>query len=235
LPIGGRTQQAYYACVRQISEYYTKSPDRLSAEDLRQYFIHLKEHKKVARQTSTQALCAIKMFWEKTLQRTWPAELELARANPEFKLPVILSANEVRRILGFVKGLDHRVCLTTIYSCGLRLGEGLRLQVGDIDSQRMFLHIRGGKGNKDRCVPLPQRTLELLRQQWKSHCHATLLFAAKGRGGIGAATAKEPVSRTALQGAFRLALKAGRITKHAHNSAPAVDDGAERTGNKSSS
>jgi site-specific recombinase XerD len=96
------------------------------------------------------------------------------------------------------------------------LGEGLRLQVGDIDSQRMFLHIRGGKGNKDRYVPLPQRTLELLRQQWKSHRHATLLFPAKGRGGIGAPTAKEPVSRTALQGAFRIALKASRITKHAH-------------------
>lgn len=156
------------------------------------------------------------MFWEKTLRRTWPAEIELARANPEFKLPVILSAKEVRRILGLVKGLDHRVCLTTIYSCGLRLGEGLRLQVGDIDSQRMFLHIRGGKGNKDRYVPLPQRTLELLRQQWKSHRHATLLFPAKGRGGIGAPTAKEPISRTALQGAFRIALKASRVTKHAH-------------------
>jgi len=170
----------------------------------------------VARQTSTQALCAIKMFWEKTLRRTWPAELELARANPEFKLPVILSANEVRRILGLVKGLDHRVCLTTIYSCGLRLGEALRLQVGDIDSQRMFLHIRGGKGNKDRYVPLPQRTLELLRQQWKSHRHSTLLFPAKGRGGIGALTAKVPISRTALQGAFRIGLRASGITKHAH-------------------
>ena len=216
LPIGGRTQQAYYACVRQISDYYDRSPEQVSPEDLRQYFIHLKEHKKVARQTSTQALCAIKMFWEKTLRRTWPAEIELARANPEFKLPVILSANEVRRILGLVRGLDHRVCLTTIYSCGLRLGEALRLQVGDIDSQRMFLHIRGGKGNKDRYVPLPQRTLELLRQQWKSHRHATLLFPAKGRGGIGAPTAKEPISRTALQGAFRIALKASGITKHAH-------------------
>lgn len=156
------------------------------------------------------------MFWEKTLRRAWPAEVGLARANPQFRLPVILSANEVRRILGLVKALDHRVCLTTIYSCGLRLGEGLRLQVRDIDSERMFLHIRGGKGNKDRYVPLPERTLQLLRQQWKSHRHPTLLFPAKGRGCQGASTATEPVSRTALQGAFRLALKASAVTKKAH-------------------
>ena len=75
----------------------------------------LKEQKKAARLSSTQALCAIKIFWKKTLRRTWPAEPELARANPEFKLPVILSAHEVRRILALVKGLDYRVCLTTIY------------------------------------------------------------------------------------------------------------------------
>ena len=96
------------------------------------------------------------------------------------------------------------------------MGEGLRLRVGDIDSERMFLHIRGGKGNRDRYVPLPERTLQLLRQQWKSHRHPTLLFPAKGRGGIGAATATQPMSRTTLQGAFRLALKASGITKHAH-------------------
>jgi site-specific recombinase XerD len=153
LPIGSRTEQAYYACVRQLSEHYGKSPDRLSPEDLRQYCIHLKEHKKVARQTSTQAICAIKIFWEKTLRRTWPHEVQLARANPEFKLPVILSANEVRRILALVPALDHRVGLVTIYSCGLRLGEALPLRVRDIGSERMFLHLRAGKGNQDRYVP----------------------------------------------------------------------------------
>jgi len=82
-----------------LAEHYDKSPDLLSSEDLRQYCIYLKEHKKVARQTSTQAICAIKIFWEKTLRRVWPHEMQLARANPQFKLPVILSAAEVRRIL----------------------------------------------------------------------------------------------------------------------------------------
>jgi integrase/recombinase XerD len=199
-----------------LGEFYSKSPDLVCAEELRQYFIHLKCIKKVARQTSTQALCAIKLFWEKTLRRPWPAEVEMARANPQFKLPVVLSAAEVRRILALVPALDHRVCLTTIYSGGLRLGEGLRLQVRDIDAQRMFLHIRSGKGNRDRYVPLSQRTLLLLREQWKTHRHATLLFPAKGHGGQGAATATEPMCRTTLQRAFRLALEASGIRKAAH-------------------
>jgi integrase/recombinase XerD len=72
----------------------------------------------------------------------------------------------VRQVIARVPALDHRVALTTIYSCGLRLGEALTLEVGDVDSQRMFLHIRAGKGNRDRYVPLPQRTLELLREGW---------------------------------------------------------------------
>ena len=216
LPIGPRTEQAYYACIRQLSEFYGQSPALLSAEDIRQYCIHLKSHKQVARQTSTQAICAIKLFWEKTLKRVWPHELQLARANPQFKLPVVLSATEARRILAGVPARDHRVCLITIYSCGLRLGEGLRLQVRDVDSERMFLHIRGGKGNQDRYVPLPERTLQLLRELWKTHRHPTLIFPAKGHSGLGAATATEPMCRTTLQRAFRLALKASGVKKAAH-------------------
>lgn len=216
LPIGPRTEEAYFACVRQLSEHYSRSPELISAEEIRQYCIYLKTTKKVARQTSTQAICAIKIFWEKTLRRDWPHELELARANPQFKLPVVLSGSETRLILGEVTALDHRVCLTTIYSCGLRLGEGLRLEVRDIDAERMLLHIRGGKGNIDRYVPLPKRTLELLREQWKTHRHPALLFPGKGHGGQGAKTATEPMSHSTLQRAFRLALKASGVTKHAH-------------------
>ena len=128
----------------------------------------------------------------------------------------MLSASEVRRILAAVPALDHRVCLATIYSCGLRLGEGLRLQVRDIDSERMLLHIRGGKGNQDRYVTLPERTLLLLREQWKTHRHPALIFPAKGHSGLGASTATEAMSRTTLQRAFRIALKASGVKKQAH-------------------
>jgi len=216
MPIGIRTVQAYLACVRHLAEHFHKSPETVSAEELRQYFIHLKTVKKVARQTSTQAICAIKLFWEKTLRQAWPAEVELVRANPHFKLPVVLSSQEVRSILSKVAALDHRVALTTIYSCGLRLGEGLNLQVGDIDSQRMLLQVRAGKGNRDRYVPLPERTVELLRQQWKTHRHPRLLFPAKGHSGRGASRATEPMNRTTLQRAFRLALEASGVKKAAH-------------------
>ena len=211
-----RTQDAYYACVVQLSDHYGQAPDQLSPEQIRQYFIHLKTVKKVARQTSTQALCALKLFWEKTLRREWPHELILVRAQPQFKLPVVLSAGQVRQILAAVPALDHRVALTTIYSCGLRLGEGLALEVGDIDSERMLLHIRGGKGNADRYVPLPQRTLHLLRALWKTHRHPALLFPGKGHNGLGASTATEPMCRTTLQRAFRLALRASGVKKDAH-------------------
>ena len=122
----------------------------------------------------------------------------------------------MRRILAAVPALDHRVALVTIYSCGLRLGEGLRLEVRDIDAQRMLLHIRGGKGNQDRYVPLPERTLLLLREQWKTHRHPALLFPAKGHSGLGASTAAEPMCRTTLQRAFRLALDASGVKKEAH-------------------
>jgi integrase/recombinase XerD len=143
--------------VRQLAEHFGRAPERVSPEELRQYFLHLKTERRFSRSSSTQAICAIKLFWEKSLHRPWPAEVEFVRANPQFKLPVVLAAAEVRRILAAVPALDHRVALVTIYSCGLRLSEGLNLEVGDIDSQRMLLHIRGGKGNRDRYVPLPQR------------------------------------------------------------------------------
>src|SRR5438552_15540932 len=213
MPVSPRTQEAYLACVRQWAEHFQTAPDLITAEQLRQYFIHLKCIKRVARQTSTQALCAIKLFWEKSLRRGWPAELELARAQPRFKLPVILSAQEVRQILGVVAALDQRVALITLYSCGLRLSEGLHLQVPDIDAGRRLLHIRAGKGNRDRYVPLPSRTLEHLRTLWKTHRNPVWLFPAPGHNGQGAPTAKEPMCRSTLQRAFRLALEQSGVKK----------------------
>jgi integrase/recombinase XerD len=141
--------------------------------------------------------------------------LEFVRATPQRKLPVILTVEEVRRILGCVPAEDHRVALATIYSCGLRLGEALKLEVGDVDAGRMFLHVRGGKGNRDRYVPLPKRTLQHLRELWRTHRHPRLLFPAKGHSGLGASSATEPMCRTTLQRAFRLALEASGVKKSA--------------------
>ena len=136
-----KTQEAYVTAVRQLAEYYDKSPEFISEQELRDYFLFLKNEKKVARSTCTQALCGIKFFYEQTLQREWQT-FDLVRPGKEHKLPVVLAVNEVHRILGQLRHPGYRACLSVIYGCGLRLQEGTGLQVRDVDSERMSLHIR---------------------------------------------------------------------------------------------
>ena len=212
--MGERTQQMYVRAVRQLSEHYNKSPDKITEEELRDYFLYTKNIKKWARSTSTIAICGIKFFYENSLKRDWTT-LTFVRAKREKKLPVILSKEEVRTILKNVRLLRYRVCLTTIYSCGLRLQEGTHLQVPDIDSDRGLIHVHCGKGAKDRYVPLPHRTLELLREQWKSHRNPVWIFPAPGRGGISMPTATEPMPRSSVQIVFKEALKKSGISKRA--------------------
>ena len=125
---GERTQQMYVRAVRQLSEHYHKSPDRITEEELRDYFLYTKNVKKWSRSTSTIAICGIKFFFENTIKRDWTS-LALVRAIREKKLPAILSREEVHSILKKVRLLRYRVCLSAIYSCGLRLQEGTHLQV----------------------------------------------------------------------------------------------------------
>jgi len=211
-----RTQECYAAAVRQLAEHYHTSPDQLTEEHLRQYFLYLANQKKVARATATIALCGIKFFYEQTLHRQWPT-LKLIRPPREKKLPVVLSREEVRRALGAVRIPVYRACLTTIYAGGLRLLEGAHLQVPDIDSDRMLLHIHG-KGKKDRYVPLPQPTLEMLRAFWRTHRSPLWLFPAPTRHGLKHSLTHNggPVTRSSLQSAFRRALKHCGIVKRAH-------------------
>jgi len=200
-----RTQESYVRAVRQLAEHYHKSPDLITEEELRQYFLFIKNVKHYSRPTMTIAICGIKFFFERTLQKDWTT-FNLVRPAPEKKLPVILSLAEVRQLLGRVRLPRYQVCLTTIYSCGLRLQEGTNLRLADIDSARMMIHVRHGKGAKDRYVPLPERTLELLRQYWQQHRHPVLLFPAEGRNHIDLTQATEAMSKSSLQKAFRAAL-----------------------------
>ena len=203
--LSARTQESYVRAVRQLAEHYHKSPDLITEEELRQYFLFIKNVKHYSRSTATIAICGIKFFFERTLEKDWTT-FKLVRPAPEKKLPVILSLAEVRQILACVQLPRYQVCLTTIYSCGLRLQEGTHLQVADIDSARLMIHVRHGKGAKDRYVPLPDRTLQLLRQYWKQHRNPMLLFPAEGRNHIDLARSSEPMSRSSLQKAFRAAL-----------------------------
>jgi integrase/recombinase XerD len=209
-----RTQEAYTRAVRQLAAHYHKSPDQISEAELRQYFLYLKNVKHYSRNTMTIAICGIRFFYEQTLQRNW-AIFGIVRPAPEKKLPVILSLAEVRQILGRIRLPRYQVCLTTIYSCGLRLQEGTHLQVADIDSARQMIHVRHGKGAKDRYVPLPERTLQLLRQYWTTHRNPQLLFPSPGHGEVPLATSTEPMHKSSLQDAFRAALKESRLNKRA--------------------
>jgi site-specific recombinase XerD len=209
-----RTQEAYTRAVRQLAAHYHKSPDQISEAELRQYFLYLKNVKHYSRNTMTVAICGIRFFYEQTLNRNW-AIFGIVRPAPEKKLPVILSLAEVRQILGRVRLPRYKVCLTAIYSCGLRLQEGTHLQVADIDSARLMIHVRHGKGAKDRYVPLPERTLQLLRQYWKQHHNPVLLFPAEGRNHIDLARSTEPMSKSSVQDAFHAAWKESGNNKHA--------------------
>ena len=212
--LSANTQQAYVLAVRQLAEHYRRPPDRISQEELRTYFLHLITVKKAARQTITIALCAIKFLYERTLGRKWLL-FSVVRPPRRKKLPVILGQEEVRRILGQVRIPVYRACLTTIYSCGLRATEGAELQIPDVDNSRMVLHVRG-KGGKDRQVPLPTRTLEILREHWKSHRSPCWLFPAPTRSKQARSDNERPVTRDSLWGAFRRALKTSGIHKRAN-------------------
>lgn len=209
-----RTQEMYVRAVYQLAAHYHKSPARITEEELRAYFLSLKNVKHYSRSASTIALCGITFFYEHPLKRAW-STLTFVRAPREQQLPVILSVEEVRTLLAHLKLLRYRVCLTTIYSCGLRLQEDTHLQVPAIDSARMLVHVRCGTGAKDRYVPWPTRTLALLRQYWPTHRHPVWLFPAPGRGGTGMAYATEPLPGNSVQDAFRAALKRSGIQKHA--------------------
>jgi site-specific recombinase XerD len=143
--------------------------------------------------------------------------LDVARPKGEKKLPVVLSREEVWRILGAVRMAVYRVCLTTIYACGLRLMEGARLQVPQVDGARQLLHIHG-KGGKDRYVPLPDAALQLLRDHWRTHRNPRWLFPTGTRSHVAPLhdPAVGPISRASLQSAFVRAVKPSGVHKRAH-------------------
>ena len=212
--LADRTQESYLLAVRQLARHYQKPPDRINEEELRQYFLYLKNEKHAARNTCTINLCGIKFFFQHTLGREWKT-FDFVRPLREKKLPVVLSRDEVRRILGCVHLQHYRVCLTTIYTCGLRLLEGVRLQVKDIDSDRKQIHVHHGKGGKDRYIPLPEESLKMLRQHWLTHRNPLWLFPAMRRPGQTPGQSSQPMEEGGIQRAFRAAVYESGVHKHA--------------------
>lgn len=184
-----KTIELYAYSLRRLIKYFDRRPDELTTDDLKCYFADL---------ITTHSWSTVKVdrnafqfFYHYVINRPWEW-LNIVKPPQVCSLPDILTPLEISQIINNTKQLRYQVFFLTIYSMGLRLSEGLNLTIGDIDSQLMRVHIRNAKGGKDRYVPLPKRTLIVLRYYWATHRHPRLIFPGKkpetdvamDRGGI---------------------------------------------------
>ena len=170
-----RTLETYCDCVRRFAEYFRMSPELLGPEHIRQYLLFLLNEKKSSWAWYNQTVCALRFLYSVTLKKDWAVE-RIPFGRKTSTLPVVLSIEEVSRLLDAVKHPIYKTILSTIYSSGIRVSEACNLQASDIDSHRMLIRIRQGKGKKDRYVILSERVLALLRNHWKQYRPALWLF-----------------------------------------------------------
>lgn len=202
--MGEKTREAYSRAMCKLVVHCDKSPNLISEDELLDYFIHRQDNSGWAPATMRICYTGIKFFFKHVLKREWHL-LSIAQARRERRLPAVLTREEVKRIMGKVDTFHNRVYLQTVYSCGLRLQEGLYLQISDIDGARKMIHIHRGKGAKDRYVPLPDAILDLLRRYWLTHRNPKLIFPAVGRTRNLAPKSTIPMSIEGVQGGFRRA------------------------------
>lgn len=207
-----RTQQCYTRSVRMLVDFYNKTPDQVNEQELQDYFLHRKNIDKWSAATLRICYSGIKFFFVNVLQHEWHT-LKLIHAKRAQSLPTVLSLNEVWNIINSVSTPQNKAYLTCVYTCGLRLNEALFLQITDIDSDRMRIHVHRGKGAKDRYVPLPLPTLDVLRDYWKRHRNPVWIFPRLGRSGKEGPKAQKPMSKGTVQGALRRILKQLNIQK----------------------
>jgi integrase len=211
--MGERTREAYDRAMRKLVVHYDKSPDLITEDELLDYFILRQDVTAWAPATMRICYSGIKFFFKNVLRREWHL-LALAQARRERRLPAVLSREEVKRLLAHVQPFHNNYAyLMTVYSCGLRLQEGLFLEVSDIDGPRKMIHIHRGKGARDRYVPLPEATYALLRRFWTTHRNKRLIFPAVGRGGLNGPTSEVPMSIEGVQGSLRRAKVVASINK----------------------
>jgi integrase len=194
-----KTIEAYSRAMRRIGAYFSHQVDALSAEQLTDYFTDL-----LASHSWSGVkldLYGWKFFNEHVLRKPWVMP-NFIRPPKVSRLPDIVSVAQAQAIFGATRVLSYRVFFFTLYSLGLRLGEGLALTVGDIDAERMRVHVRDAKGQRDRLVPLPQQTLRVLRSYWRVHQHPQLLFPSRAGGVRGAKAATSTLDRGSVQRAL---------------------------------
>ena len=206
----------YVHVVAQLARYYHRPPDTLEEAEVRGYLLHLKLNKKIARGTFSVVLGGLRFLYQEALGREWKS-LSVAKPRSDKKLPVVLSRDEVWSVLDAVRIDVYRVCLTTIYACGLRIMEGVSLQVPSVDSARGVLHVCG-KRCKEREVPLPAGALQLLRDHWRTHRSPTWLFPGGPCHGLQGCVPSDsgPVTCDSVRSAFHRAVQSSGLHKRAH-------------------
>jgi len=208
------TTRGYILAVKQFAEYFGKSPEQLGAEEVRRFQLYLLNDKKLAPGTVEMRMSALRFLYKKTLKRRDLAFDDLVFPKTPRKLPVVLSPEEVTRLIEAAPNLMHRTILMVLYGTGIRRTEASLLKVSDIDSERMVIHIRQGKGSRDRDVPLTPKLREALREYWRWKRPKIYLFPSTS----GHRSVEEPISdKTVWYACKEAAARAGikkRIGPH---------------------
>jgi len=207
-----KTIESYARAVRRIANYFDRCPDQLSLEELKDYFTNLvKTHSWSTVKIDRNGL---QFFYQHVLGKQW-TWVNIVKPPSVKTLPDILSSDEISLMINSTRQARYQTFILTAYSMGLRLGETLNLKIGDIDAAYPRVHIRRGKGHKDRYVTLPNMTLIALRKYWASHRNASLIFPA-GKNVQTRSSAVVPMDRGGLQRSFKVIAKSCGIHKHVH-------------------
>ena len=202
------TIKAYLHTVEAFAKHFHRPPDQLGPEHIRSYQVYLLEERKLGVRTVALHTAALRFFFCKTLKRAYPIE-EVPYPKAPRRLPIILSQEEAVRLIEGASNLFHRAMLMTLYSTGIRRAELCHLKVEDIDSERMLVHVRQGKGGRDRSVPLSPKLLDTLREYWRWMKPKTYLFP----GTVNGWRADKPITPKVLWMACRQAAQRAGIRK----------------------
>ena len=197
-----RTVYGYVRAIRKLADFHQKSPDKLTENHLRQYLLHQIVDLEVAAGTQSVLLSGIEFFYRTTCPRKWTV-LDQTKLNYTCALPEVVTQSQVFQMIDASRTFRLKCFIWTAYTLGLRIGEAINLQVGDVDGERMMVHIHRGKGAKDRYIPLADSTLSVLRALWSTHRNPTFLFPAEGRDHQNGSQSKTPMSISTVQGAIR--------------------------------
>ena len=203
------TISAYCYAVKRITQYFDRCPDRLTNSDLKEYFANR------VKTNSWSAVkidrCGLQHFYKHVLGKQW-RWVDIIKPPHVRTLPDILTPSEIELIINSTRELRYKAYILAVYSMGLRLGEGLNLKIGDIDKNRMKIHVRNGKGGKDRFVTMPLLVLLTLRSYWKTHRNPSLIFP-KGNTTEERHIATKHMDRSGTQASFKAIVKSCNINK----------------------